>query len=464
MARAGFTQAIVVSAALLAAASDASAQDVTMSGTIDGSSFFPSGPFQFNFTEVVITVTDVTSFVAQVTSSMVGPVSTSTQLVLFDVGTVDPTSAATFFSNILGLVAPDTPITAADVPTLSEDTFTLVVLAAAAGDTGDFVLGLTGAVFGVVVGPGADLLFEDLQSVAGSLTRIVTRISGDNIFEQVRDGFEARKRQQSLQFSARASGEEPETVFSTRGGQLVHGVYTWGEIVGVLARQDNLRRFDSTGIQFGADFAVSPNVVVGLALGYNTVNGSTPLSAIDGDFYYAQPYVGLQFDKWTSELSFTYGETDYDQSSIVGPGTADGDVWSTHLSVARDFNITERMRLSPQATFHYGEESLSAESGVIAGATSQTVDFGEFTLGARATQQHKSGFTYFGLHADYVFSDAPQVIGSSGFDTEGLSGRVEVGGGFAIGRRGQITLGTEFGGIGASLNEYSAELSASFAF
>ena len=92
------------------------------------------------------------------------------------------------------------------------------------------------------------------------------------------------------------------------------------------------------------------------------------------------------------------------------------------------------------------------------------MDFSEFSVGARATHETGKGFSYIGLHADYVASNAPTALAGGGFDAEGLSGRVEFGTGFPIIGRGEVSLGVEAGGLGSDLTEYTAALRVSFDF
>lgn len=299
----------------------------------------------------------------------------------------------------------------------------------------------------------------DLKSTAATLSRLSTGLAANNARAGVANSFATRDRLPAFDLASGAP-----VVVSTKNGKLVGKVHTWMELSGFLARQDSSRKFTGTGVQLGADVALSPNWVLGVSAGNDDLNARTPLGTTEGDFTFAQPYLGYQRGDWSGELSLLYGEADYTQTTVGGQGTADSEVWSVNLSLARNVTLSDTTRLTPMGSVHYGEETITGTGGTLALAGKSTVDFSEYSLGARLTHETGEGMSYVGLHADYVASGAAVALAGRGFDPEGLSGRVELGTGFPISGNGNVALGIEAGGLGSNLTEYTGQIRVSFEF
>ena len=304
------------------------AQEITTPGNIDGSQQINAGFGFFNFDSFDVTINDAASFVARIVSSTIGPTANQIVLLLYRAGTFDPNN---FTANLLSPILADTPLSQAN-STVSEGQFTVVAVANFAGDTGGFVLGLTG------VGAASDIMAE-LETVAASLSRISTVQAGRRIISATRNSFVARDRLQSLFFQTPEDEDATQLTVSTSNGQVVGNTFVWAELGGFIANQDGGRKLSGSGVQLGADVAVDDNFVLGFSVGYNDLNARTPTISTNGDFTYIQPYLGYQRGDWSAELSFIYGEADYTQSSLLGLGEADSDVWSLHASVARDYAL-----------------------------------------------------------------------------------------------------------------------------
>ncbi len=119
---------------------------------------------------------------------------------------------------------------------------------------------------------------------------------------------------------------------------------------------------------------------------------------------------------------------------------------------------------TPMGSVRYGEEKVTGRTGVLVDAGTATLDYNEASLGVRWTDYSQSNVAYyFGVHADYVSVDDTTVL-TDGFDPNGLSGRLEIGGDIAISDTGNLSAGFEFGGIGSELAEVNGHVKFSFKF
>ncbi len=331
--------------------------------------------------------------------------------------------------------------------------YIVVVSGFSNGSFGTYTLEINGAVLGF-----AGVLLDELEATAGTFARLSTRQSFGNTRSGAQNSFATRDLQSPFGFGGDVEGAP---VVSSRNGQLMGNLYVWGEFTGLRADHkggNSQREFFSAGLQIGADVALDDNFVAGLSAGYNDLEERSTNIETEGDFFYVQPYLGYRRGAWSAEASLMYGQADYDQISIGGTGTADSDVWAIGLSVARDFEMSNAIMLTPMASARYGEEDITGKSGTLAGAGSTKVDFSEYSVGARWTRTTQNGMNYIGLHADYVDSSAPQALAGGGFDPEGLSGRVEFGGGVQVTANSNVSMGFQIGGIGSDLPDYAGQV------
>lgn len=331
-------------------------------------------------------------------------------------------------------------------------TWTLTIRDQFGGDIGTLNL------WQLLITSSAKALLDELEATAGTFARLSTRQSFGNTRQGAQNSFATRDLQSPLGFGGNVEGAP---VVSSKNGQLMGNLYVWGEFSGVRADHkggNSQREFFSTGLQVGADVALDDNFVAGLSAGYNDLEERSTNIETEGDFFYVQPYLGYRRGAWSAEASLMYGEAEYDQTSVGGKGTADSDVWAIGLSVARDLEMSNSITLTPMASARYGEEDITGKSGTLAGAGSTTVDFSEYSVGARWTRTTKNGVNYIGLHADYVDSSAPQALAGGGFDPEGLSGRVEFGGGVRVTPNSNLSMGFQIGGIGSDLPDLAGQV------
>ena len=427
----------------------APAFEVTHDGVIDGSQIID---FHFNMDELQITITDSSTFLAYVIASSIGPTANETVLLLYRAGEFDPDN---FWNNLLNPIMNNTPLNGP----FPEGQYVLPVVANWAGDTGTYTLGLLGAILGW--GPTQQELLDEMQSAGITLGRLALRQSAGNTSQGARGSFVARDLQSPLSFGDFEDGEAP--VISTKNGQLMGNVYAWVNFNGFIAR-GSANDYSGSGVQIGADISVSPNMVLGLSLGHDDLNANTATTSTSGDFTYVQPYLGYRSGAWSGELALLYGQADYKQTSAGGVGRADSDVWALSIAAQRDIALSDMLTFTPMASARYGEEKITGKSGTLAGTGSTTVDYSELSLGARWTRSVRDTLVYTGLHLDYVTTDAPAALAGGGYDPDGLSGRVELGGAFPITANGDLMIGAEMGGIGSELTNYSGQMRFVFSF
>ncbi|MFU1477260.1 autotransporter outer membrane beta-barrel domain-containing protein [Roseovarius sp. C7] len=443
------TLALALTLGLATPALAAPAFEVTHDGVIDGSQTID---IRFNMDELQITITDSSTFLAYVFSSSIGPSSNETVLLLYRAGEFDPNN---FTNNLLTPILHNTAIN----DPFPEGQYTLPVVANWERDTGTYSLGLIGAILGW--GPTQQELLDEMQSAGITLGRLALRQSAGNTSQGARGSFVARDLQSPLSFGDVEDGEAP--VISTKNGQLMGNVYAWVNFNGFIAR-GSANDYSGTGVQLGADISVSPNMVLGLSLGHDELNANTAITSTSGDFTYVQPYLGYRSGAWSGELALLYGQADYKQTSLGGVGRADSDVWAISIAAQRDIALSDMLTFTPMASARYGEEKITGKSGTLAGTGSTTVDYSELSLGARWTRSVQDTLVYTGLHLDYVTSDAPSALAGGGYDPDGVSGRVELGGAFPITVNGDLMIGAEMGGIGSELTNYSGQMRFVFSF
>lgn len=431
----------------------APAFEVTHDGVIDGSQKIDT---RFNMDELQITITDSSTFLAYVLASSIGPTGNQTVLILYRAGEFD---AVYFTNNLLTPINPNTAISSARHGPFPEGQYVLPVVANWAGDTGTYTLGLIGAILGW--GPTQQELLDEMQSAGITLGRLALRQSAGNTSQGARGSFVARDLQSPLSFGDFEDGEAP--VISTKNGQLMGNVYAWVNFNGFIAN-GSTTDYSGSGVQIGADISVSPNMVLGLSLGHDDLNANTATTSTSGDFTYVQPYLGYRSGAWSGELALLYGQADYKQTSAGGVGRADSDVWALSIAAQRDIALSDMLTFTPMASARYGEEKITGKSGTLAGTGSTTVDYSELSLGARWTRSVRDTLVYTGLHLDYVTTDAPAALAGGGYDPDGLSGRVELGGAFPITANGDLMIGAEMGGIGSELTNYSGQMRFVFSF
>jgi len=449
---------VTTTALALTAASAALAQSFTINGDTTGaptwqrpvndgptlSGIGSATPFQ----TVNVTITQPLTFSAETTVSGAG---FDTYLHLYETS-FDPTAQLT------NLVAGDDDAGAGLLSLINNTNdgpftpgaYVLVVSGFDNLDFGTYTLVVNGALQGL-----SNPFLDELEATAGTFARLTTRKAFGNTRRGAQNSFATRDLQSPLGFGGSLDGAP---VVSSKNGQLMGNLYAWAEYSAFRASGDATLDFSGQGIQFGADMAVSDNFVLGLSAGYDDLEASSSVTLTEGEFYFLQPYLGYRRGDWSAEASILYGEADYDTQRAVFQGSADSEVWAVNLSVARDFAMSNSITISPTASVRYGEEEITGKSGVLAGTGSTTVDFGEYSVGARWTRQTQNGMNYVGLHADYVETNAPTALASGAYDPEGLSARVELGGGVRVGPNSTISMGFEAGGIGSDLTDYSGQV------
>ncbi|WP_170831435.1 autotransporter outer membrane beta-barrel domain-containing protein [Jannaschia faecimaris] len=253
-----------------------------------------------------------------------------------------------------------------------------------------------------------------------------------------------------------------DTTASSRGTNPT-GVNTWVEFTGFVTNGNDLRQ-TATGFQLGGDMHVMSNLTLGLSIGHSEVNSDTTGFDLSGDLTFVQPYLAYVNGPMRAEASLIYGRGDFEQISLGGTGTADSTVVAATLSGAYDLALSTGQTLSPMASLSYGEEESKGIGGTLAGAGTETTNFGRASVGARLSTNFDMGTAFVGLHADYDYANGDTNVIAGFNDDTGLAGRVELGVNAAITDRLDLRTNMSVGGLGTSTKDVAAGLTLSMSF
>jgi hypothetical protein len=78
------------------------------------------------------------------------------------------------------------------------------------------------------------------------------------------------------------TGDQVVTV-SSQSPSMIGDMYQWIDVSAFRAEATGARNYDANSFQFGADFAVSPNWVVGLSMGVSDLGADFAGGTTDGD-------------------------------------------------------------------------------------------------------------------------------------------------------------------------------------
>jgi hypothetical protein len=278
-------------------------------------------------------------------------------------------------------------------------------------------------------------------------------------------------RDQALSFglapTESGTGDQIVTV-SSQSPSMLGDMYLWIDVSAFRAEATGARNYDANSFQFGADFAVSPNWVVGLSMGVSDLGADFAGGTTDGDALFVQPYVGYRSGPWSADLSIIVAQIDY--NTTLGGGVpvllvGESDMLAVNLQIAREMAMANGAMLTPSLSIEVGDEDYS---GASIGSPVADTNFGwtEVSFGARY------GFAlgglnqaYVGAYADYMSSDAPtSALLTTPFNIDGWSGRVEFGGSMSLNDRTTLSAGIQSGGFGSDLTSYSGNLELEIRF
>jgi hypothetical protein len=310
---------------------------------------------------------------------------------------------------------------------------------------------------------------EDCLTEISTATTILGQNMAGGAFGATRSntGNSFSTRDQALSFglapTENGTGDQVVTV-SSQSPSMLGDMYLWIDVSAFRAEATGARNYDANSLQFGADFAVSPNWVVGLSLGVSDLGADFAGGTTDGDALFLQPYVGYRSGPWSADLSIIVAQIDYN-TTVGGGGVAESDMLAVNLQIAREMATANGAMLTPSLSIQVGDEDYTGISGTLAGSDG---NFGwtEVSLGARY------GFAlgglnqaYIGAYADYMSSDSPtSALLTTPFDVDGWSSRVEFGGSMSLNDRTTLSAGIQSGGFGSDLTFNSGNLELQIRF
>ena len=157
----------------------------------------------------------------------------------------------------------------------------------------------------------------------------------------------------------------------------------WGryfKVQGVFANQDttaNRTGFDATtfGGQFGIDYSYSPNLVIGLAVGYTFTDANLDggLGDIEDQTIRAGPYMSYYKDDWYVDASLTFGWHMFDSDrnipalGLTAHSDYDGYDITGYVGAGYHFELDWNLYLTPIASVLYSHFSYDSFSETGAG-------------------------------------------------------------------------------------------------
>ncbi|MCO6382867.1 autotransporter outer membrane beta-barrel domain-containing protein [Oceanicola sp. 502str15] len=309
--------------------------------------------------------------------------------------------------------------------------------------------------FDLLFGPAVKPL-DELAAASVGASQIIVADGRSLISSRASDSFAARAN--SLPYTL-------GTKTAPGGDDWLKGnVYTWVDFNGFYADDDSAdRSFRGAGVQVGADMELSPGLIAGLSLGADTIATATGTFSHEGDMIYLQPYLAYRSGAWAGEASVILGKGSFDQSNAGTTGEGESRLRALTLRGSYDIAYAGAT-ITPSLGLTYGTQTVEGTGGALAGTGEQSVDFSQFSLGARYARPFGDGAYFVGVYADHSDTDAPTETVSELLVDEGWTGRVEVGGSFATRGGYGIDTSVQLGGLGGDLKQVSGGLKVSFRF
>lgn len=164
------------------------------------------------------------------------------------------------------------------------------------------------------------------------------------------------------------------------------------------------------------------NYGIGLSLASANASQAANSTDVDGVFLSAEVTRDFGF----AELSFGlgYGKFDHTNRRVIGGspdaiGQFSSASKTAHLGISRDFLLSDRVTLTPRASYRTGVQDIQGytETGSLANATlpSRTVDFQEAKLGLRVVNNLGAGALSISMDAVHRSVSSPTTVNVSTF-------------------------------------------------
>ena len=247
--------------------------------------------------------------------------------------------------------------------------------------------------------------------------RVATALDGGSAFQVSHNGFSAS--------TGMAAGDHAGKIGAWAGG-------SWSSV-----EDDNAStEFDGNVYSgmVGIDYRVTPKVVVGLSLGYESTDIDTVYNGfggqdgnIDADGYTIAPYVGYKIlDNVSANLTVGYSDLEYDTSRYdpnTGnkiTGTTDAQRYFVNASVQGDQMFQGNWHARGKVSVFYASEEKDAfteteSTGSTIANSKQDTDFGQASLDAKVGYVFDKVETYglVGLEYDFTKDEAPVAAGQN---------------------------------------------------
>ncbi len=255
-------------------------------------------------------------------------------------------------------------------------------------------------------------------------------------------------------------------IVSSMNGFSTEGFSIWAEIGGGQINADFGNDLDITHFlgQAGVEMALSGPFSIGIGIGGGTTSADTAGTSLDGDAFFAQPYLAYNEGPVTAIASFVYTHTTYDDSNNV---IDDGDRFGGSLSAGYDMPLTDDTVMTPFGYIAGGWETFDTNAGDE--DASFFVGRAGIELSHRLVLLNTGTLNAFGsAAAEYITLSEPELgaaLQLTDYDDDRLGGRVEVGFDFTIaGTDTQLFASGFGGGLGSDAPGFGGRIGISMPF
>jgi hypothetical protein len=335
---------------------------------------------------------------------------------------------------------------------LTNGRYTIVVSGFDNGDFGSYTLLLNGVV--IVWGLGTRDQIDELRSAIAQSGRQTLRALATNTSVAAQASLQAQ------------DDESTSTVTSTMSADsnLAGRMNVWGKLSnthGIGARDLRLPT-----LQLGADYAITPDMVAGLAIARGSIKSSTTGLSVSGKQTIVQPYLGWRNGDLRGAASLSFGRISYDTiTTTAGTASAKGTLRGFSADIAKDYAIGGGRTISPFASLNIGQIKLKDTTGTLAAAgIPDSVRFREVRLGTTFAMAMGAGVGKLTVSADHFGTNAPIAISSGTFDEKGWSGTIGLGYQAKMASGWTIDAELNAGGIGSDTRQVQGGLKVGLKF
>ncbi|CAN5129161.1 hypothetical protein BH10PSE10_BH10PSE10_13850 [soil metagenome] len=234
---------------------------------------------------------------------------------------------------------------------------------------------------------------------------------------------------------------------------------TWADVRGSGFEQSDSRALKGTQINAsgGITYRLRPDLVVGAFAGYENFNYdfASLTGNLKGNGGTIGGYAGWQITptlRWKGMIGWT--GLGYDASAATASGGFDGSRWLVSTGLSGSYRVAAFIVEPSADVFAIWEHQTGYIDNLGAAHDSRNFSTGRVSLGGRALAPALGPFgvtPYLGVYGDWRFASdntLPAAVPFAGIG-DGLSARVTGGFNTRVFAAGSLTLGGEYGGIGA---------------